>query len=501
MELQNLRFSYGDRPVLRGVNLRVEPGELVFVLGANGAGKTTLFRCVLGLLKDWDGKVLLDGHDTKTMEPRELAKRIAYIPQAHHPVFPYSVLDMVLMGTNHRLGAFSAPGARERQLAMDALAQLGIAEYADRNFQRLSGGEQQLVLIARALAQEAKILLMDEPTSSLDFGNQVRVLERVSSLAWQGYTILISCHNPQHAMLYAQRVVALHDGAVAADGPPAQALTPELLRTLYGVPARFVETDDGVLIAPVRRSMFRWTPDMIRFMADAADHNGGNGALADLLARELPQGAVCDAGCGVGGLALAMAQRFQKVVAADLSAEALDSLRARNTHENLEIRRCDILAARPESPPFDSMVFCFFGSAREALEAARHQCRGTVAIVKKISGYHSFSLTPKRRKHSRGYGALCADLDNLGIPYRTAELELDLGQPFRSMEDAVLFFRIYSRDDDPGVITEDAVRARLEGRDDPEFPWYLPAKEQVGVVFVDVHEIPESLRTEGEDVK
>ena len=88
MELHNLRFSYGDRPVLRGVNLRVEPGELVFVLGANGAGKTTLFRCVLGLLKGWDGKVLLDGRDTKTMEPRELAKRIAYIPQAHHPVFP-----------------------------------------------------------------------------------------------------------------------------------------------------------------------------------------------------------------------------------------------------------------------------------------------------------------------------------------------------------------------------------------------------------------------------
>src|SRR5699024_633942 len=115
-----------------------------------------------------------DGQNTKAMEPRELARRIAYIPQAHHPVFPYSVLDMVLMGTNHRLGAFSAPGARERQLAMDALEQLGIAGYAHRNFQRLSGGEQQLVLIARALAQEAKILLMDEPTSSLDFGNQVR---------------------------------------------------------------------------------------------------------------------------------------------------------------------------------------------------------------------------------------------------------------------------------------------------------------------------------------
>ena len=498
IEVKNLSFAYGTRQVLKDVSFQVAPGELVFVLGANGAGKSTLFRCMLGLLPGYGGEIRVDGQDAKSLSPRALAKKIAYIPQAHHPVFSYSVLDTVLMGVNHRLGLFSTPGKREEQIAIEALEQLGIGDYAHRSFQQLSGGEQQLVLIARALAQQAKILLMDEPTSALDFGNQVRVLERISSLAWQGYTVILSCHNPQHAMLYAQRVIALGDGRVEADGPPATALTPELLRRLYQVPARFVETDDGVLIAPVRRSMFRWTPDMVRFMADAADHNGSATALAEILAKHLPEGTICDAGCGVGGLSLALAEKFQKVVAADLSAEALESLRSRNTHENLEIRRCDILSARPETP-YDAMVFCFFGGTEEILRAVRQQCRGTAAIIKKISDLHSFSLTAKRRKKSRGFGALRAELDKLGVPYRVVETEVDMGQPFRSVEDAVLFFHIYSRDDDPATITEDTVKPRLVPRDNAEFPWYLPVLERVGILFLDAADVPPLSAEKGDE--
>ena len=225
LEVEHLRFSFGAREVLRGVDLRAEPGELVFVLGANGAGKTTLFRCILGLLPGYQGCVRVDGCDVSSLAPRALAKKIAYIPQTSHMIFPYTALELVLMGTNRRLGLFSAPGRRERAIAMEALEELGIADYAHRSFAELSGGEQQLVLAARALAQQARLLLMDEPTSALDFGNQVRVLERVSALTLRGYTVLLSCHNPQHAMLYAQRVVALHDGLVAADGPPDQAWT------------------------------------------------------------------------------------------------------------------------------------------------------------------------------------------------------------------------------------------------------------------------------------
>ena len=149
LEVEHLRFSFGAREVLRGVELRVEPGELVFVLGANGAGKTTLFRCILGLLPGYQGRIRVDGGDVSSLTPRALAQKVAYIPQTSHMVFPYTALELVLMGTNHRLGLFSAPGRRERAIALEALAELGIADYAHRSFAELSGGEQQLVLAAR----------------------------------------------------------------------------------------------------------------------------------------------------------------------------------------------------------------------------------------------------------------------------------------------------------------------------------------------------------------
>ena len=259
-EVRNLQFSYGSRAVLNGVSFQAAENELLFVLGANGAGKTTLFRCMLGLLHGYRGDILLDGKNITALSAKELARKIAYIPQFHNPVFPYTALDMVMMGTNHRLSTFASPGRKEREISMQAMAQLGIEEFAERNFQELSGGEQQLVLVARALAQQAKILLMDEPTSALDFGNQIRVLGQISALSTQGYTILLSCHNPQHALLYARRVLALNGGTVAADGPPSESLNPELIRLLYGVSAHFVRTGDGILIAPAQDSLFQPPP-------------------------------------------------------------------------------------------------------------------------------------------------------------------------------------------------------------------------------------------------
>ena len=434
LEVEHLRFSFGAREVLRGVDLRAEPGELVFVLGANGAGKTTLFRCILGLLPGYQGCVRVDGCDVSSLAPRALAKKIAYIPQTSHMIFPYTALELVLMGTNRRLGLFSAPGRRERAIAMEALEELGIADYAHRSFAELSGGEQQLVLAARALAQQARLLLMDEPTSALDFGNQVRVLERVSALTLRGYTVLLSCHNPQHAMLYAQRVVALHDGLVAADGPPDQALDEALMRKLYGVPARFVRTGDGVLIAPVRKSIVLWTPDMVRFMADAIRVNGSCAAMAAALSQVLPPGArVCDAGCGLGGLSLALAPYCRAVVAADLSAEAIRHLEAQPLPPNVEPRRCDVLADTPDEP-YDAMVFCFFGRTDEILSAARRQCTGTVAVLKRCGRDHRFS---RGKDHPRqGFEELCRELEEKGIPYQSRVLELDMGQPFRSPDPA-----------------------------------------------------------------
>ena len=221
------------------------------ILGSNGVGKTTLFRCVLGEQRRYTGTVEIDGTDMRTLSARETAHRIAYIPQTHAMTFRFSVRDVVLMGTSHMLSPLASPGRAQERIALKALEKLGIESLSDRPFDTLSGGEQQLTYVARALAQQAKILLMDEPTSSLDYGNQLRVLDVVKDLAMEGYTVLLSTHNPQHALWYADRALALYDGAVAALGPTSETLTPALIETLYGTRAKLYETPGGSVILPV----------------------------------------------------------------------------------------------------------------------------------------------------------------------------------------------------------------------------------------------------------
>ena len=232
IDVERLSFSYGTHPVLRDVSFRAEPGQLVAVLGPNGAGKSTLFRCMLGFLPHYQGSISLCGRDVRHLPRRELAHLAAYIPQSSQPLFDYTVRDTVLMGAD----PFHAPGRRQQETADRALEQLGIQDLWDRGVNEISGGERQLALIARAMAQQARILLMDEPTASLDYGNQFRLLRQVRALADSGYTVLLSTHNPEHAFRFATRALVLQDGGVRAWGPVKETLTEELLRDMYRIP-------------------------------------------------------------------------------------------------------------------------------------------------------------------------------------------------------------------------------------------------------------------------
>ena len=222
IEVERLSFSYGTHPVLRDVSFRAEPGQLVAVLGPNGAGKSTLFRCMLGFLPHYQGSISLCGRDVRHLPRRELAHLAAYIPQSSQPLFDYTVRDTV--------------GRQQLETAQRMMELVGIAPLADRGIRRISGGERQLALIARALAQQARILLMDEPAANLDYGNQFRLLQQVRRLTEQGYTVLLSTHDPEHALRFATHVLALHGGTVAACGPVEEMLTEELLHTLYRIP-------------------------------------------------------------------------------------------------------------------------------------------------------------------------------------------------------------------------------------------------------------------------
>lgn len=239
IEVCNLSFSYGERPVLNGVSFTASKGRLLSILGPNGVGKSTLFRCILGLEKKYTGDVFIgEEHErVKELEAGDLARRIAYIPQYHYPTFNYSVIEMVLMGTTARSKAFSPPGAKEERAALDALDRLGIADYAGRSYTHISGGERQLVLVARALAQKSSVLVMDEPTANLDYGNQIRVLSHIRSLADEGYTVIQSTHNPEQSYLFAHEILAMKDGCVLAQGPPKNVIDSELINSLYGIEA------------------------------------------------------------------------------------------------------------------------------------------------------------------------------------------------------------------------------------------------------------------------
>ena len=235
IQISHLSFSYGNHEVLHDITCDIPDGTLVNVLGPNGVGKSTLFRCILGLNHHYTGTILVNGKDSRTLSTKERAKEISYIPQSHTPTYGYEVLDVVLMSTSADLGLLQSPGKKQLDCAYEALERVGVAHLASRPYTEISGGEQQLVLIARAIAQHAKTIIMDEPTSALDYGNTVRVLSCVRQLAKDGLSVVQSTHQPDHAFLYSDKTLVILDGKIKAYGTPKETITNELISDLYGI--------------------------------------------------------------------------------------------------------------------------------------------------------------------------------------------------------------------------------------------------------------------------
>lgn len=241
----DLSIGYGGRAIGTGLAFAAHRGDVLCLLGPNGSGKTTLFKTLLGLLPSLAGQVRVGDRPLGALSRAEVARAMAYVPQAHAAPFAFCAREVVLMGRTARLGPFSQPGARDIAAAEAALDRLGIADLADADYTRLSGGQRQLVLIARALAQGSPVLVMDEPTASLDFGNQALVLREVANLADDGLTVVLSTHDPDHALAIGTQVVLLADGRIRAAGSPQIALTGPTLSAVYGVAVRVETLPDG----------------------------------------------------------------------------------------------------------------------------------------------------------------------------------------------------------------------------------------------------------------
>jgi len=243
--VKDASFAYSkDSPfIFEGIDFALHPGDILCILGPNGIGKTTLLKSIVGLNLLSNGSIHVNGKNLSHLKCNEIAKLIAYVPQTHQPVFSYSVLDVVLMGRSPHIGLFSSPSEADRIIARESLQILGIESLTENPYTAISGGERQLVLLAQVLAQQAKILLLDEPTAHLDYGNQIKILTYIKTIAAIGVIVVMTSHVPDHAFMVATQVSLMLSGEPMRIGPPEQILSKSDLCRIYGIEIDII--DDG----------------------------------------------------------------------------------------------------------------------------------------------------------------------------------------------------------------------------------------------------------------
>ncbi len=254
LEIRDLSFSYGSEKILDRLSLSVTPGEVCGLLGPNGCGKSTLFRCCMGFLHPEEGEIRVHGVDIAHMRPAVLARHVAYVPQEHRQPFPFTVRDMVLMGRTPCMSGWFRLSNKDERLAEEALHRVGIEHLADRPCNQLSGGQRQLVLIARAIAQQTPLILLDEPTSALDFSNQLSVWNILREVSAQGVAVLVCCHDPNHILWFCDKAAVMHDGKIVAEGVPAEAVSETSLQRIYGQRCIRITAHGADMVCP-RRSI------------------------------------------------------------------------------------------------------------------------------------------------------------------------------------------------------------------------------------------------------
>ncbi|MDD7409299.1 MAG: ABC transporter ATP-binding protein [Anaerovoracaceae bacterium] len=245
LEINSLACGYEKgKPLVRDVSLTLVNGDICCILGRNGVGKSTMFKTILGLLKPLSGKVMIDGEDTSGWNPEKLAGSVAYVAQSHTPPFPYLVEEMVMMSRMSHIGVFGKPGKKDEEIVDSLINELGIDYLRGKPYTEVSGGERQMVMIARALAQEPKILVLDEPTANLDYGNKVVVLDTLKSMAGRGICTIFTTHDPEQALLLDAKTAVIIPGEEVIFGDSSKVVTEKNLKKAYKADIRVVEIVD-----------------------------------------------------------------------------------------------------------------------------------------------------------------------------------------------------------------------------------------------------------------